>query len=140
MALKGKSTEATRAACRRWRARHPEKQKAACDSWRKRNPEKLKAFLERNRPRRNLQTRARKYGITLEALLAFMDFHDNKCDACGGIGEHIDHNHTTGEVRGLLCARCNHTIGHAKEDSDRLRQCANYLDKKVEDRLWLDAS
>lgn len=128
MALKGKSTEATRRACRKWRRLHPERQKAACDSWRERNPEKVAAALVRARPLRSLQARARKYGMTVPELEAFIAAHNGLCDACGGIGEHIDHNHTTRVVRGLLCARCNHTVGHAKEDVTRLRAVADYLE------------
>lgn len=40
----------------------------------------------------------------------------------------IDHNHTTGEVRGLLCTNCNANIIQNREDSVILRRAADYLD------------
>lgn len=39
----------------------------------------------------------------------------------------VDHNHATGEVRKLLCDRCNHLIGHAREDREVLLAAAEYL-------------
>lgn len=43
---------------------------------------------------------------------------------------HVDHNHTTGEVRGLLCNACNLTIGKAKDSPELLIAMAAYLTKK----------
>ena len=39
----------------------------------------------------------------------------------------VDHNHETGQVRGLLCARCNTAIGLLGDDPIRLQYAANYL-------------
>jgi len=39
----------------------------------------------------------------------------------------VDHNHTTGQVRGLLCYRCNVAIGMISEDLDRVYQIMDYL-------------
>ena len=41
---------------------------------------------------------------------------------------HVDHCHTTGRVRGILCARCNHALGHAADSPERLRLLASYLE------------
>ena len=41
---------------------------------------------------------------------------------------HVDHNHNTGVVRGLLCFHCNLILGHAKDESARLRAAADYID------------
>lgn len=41
----------------------------------------------------------------------------------------IDHNHTTGKIRALLCGNCNKMLGHAKEDIDILLNAAEYLKK-----------
>lgn len=40
----------------------------------------------------------------------------------------VDHNHTTGKLRGLLCDRCNHMLGHARENRDVLLSAIKYLD------------
>ena len=39
----------------------------------------------------------------------------------------VDHNHTTGEVRGLLCNDCNSLLGFAKENVEILQSAINYL-------------
>lgn len=40
----------------------------------------------------------------------------------------VDHNHTTGKIRGLLCAQCNVCIGMSHDSSEVLRRLAEYLD------------
>jgi len=39
----------------------------------------------------------------------------------------IDHCHSTGKIRGLLCANCNSAIGFAKDNTDVLNNCIKYL-------------
>jgi hypothetical protein len=45
----------------------------------------------------------------------------------GGKAFHIDHHHVTGEIRGLLCVRCNNGLGQFKEDPDVLKKAATYV-------------
>lgn len=83
----------------------------------------------------------RRYGVTLEEIEQKKKIQNNVCYICGNseyrlnintgkIRElSVDHNHKTGQVRDMLCSICNLTIGYAKESSDRLRKCADYLDK-----------
>ena len=42
---------------------------------------------------------------------------------------HIDHNHTTGEIRGMLCMSCNRGIGFLADDPQRLRAAADYIER-----------
>jgi hypothetical protein len=63
-----------------------------------------------------------------------------KCMACGRVPEearelHLDHNHDTGVVRGFLCDTCNVAIGMAGDSSERLRACADYLDR-IDGRVY----
>lgn len=45
----------------------------------------------------------------------------------------VDHNHETGEVRGLLCTRCNKAIGEMRDDPNLLRNAATYLEQHAAD-------
>lgn len=73
------------------------------------------------------------FGITwdeYESLLADQNF---RCAICGGKPRKhalaVDHDHRTGEIRGLLCSRCNHRLlGAANDDPARLRKAADYLE------------
>lgn len=73
-----------------------------------------------------------QFGITLDEYRAKESEQEGKCAICGcacptGRSLAVDHNHETGEVRGLLCANCNRAIGLLKEDPDRLLAAAAYL-------------
>jgi hypothetical protein len=51
------------------------------------------------------------------------------CLSCRDVTEKlvVDHDHESGEVRGLLCGPCNLALGHAKDDPARLVALAKYL-------------
>ena len=57
-------------------------------------------------------------------------FHEG-CEACGSRPVVLDHDHSTGLFRGLLCVRCNTCIGFSKDNPKTLRSLASYLDKNV---------
>jgi hypothetical protein len=40
----------------------------------------------------------------------------------------VDHDHKTGLVRGLLCLACNKAMGMLRDDSERIRRAADYVD------------
>ena len=71
-----------------------------------------------------------KYGLTLDQYLTIKIQQNNKCAVC--IQEKkldIDHCHTTGRIRQLLCANCNRMLGMAKENITTLTNAINYLNK-----------
>ena len=74
-----------------------------------------------------------RYGLEPEKrLLIFMD-QDGRCKICkkfvGFNAIHIDHDHETGEIRGLLCGNCNFMLGHAKDDIVTLKAAIKYLQR-----------
>lgn len=82
--------------------------------------------------------RLARFGITPSQYQEMLDAQDGVCAICerperstdkkGRIKAlAVDHNHTTGAVRGLLCANCNKGIGNLGDDVDTLIAAAAYL-------------
>jgi hypothetical protein len=69
------------------------------------------------------------YGLTLDEFNAMVEAQAGQCAICGTAEEKlvVDHNHTTGRVRSLLCHLCNAMIGCARESSEILVRAAAYL-------------
>jgi len=79
---------------------------------------------------RNAQLRY-KYGIEPEAFDAILAKQDGVCAICKKPSEerlHVDHDHKTNKVRGLLCGGCNRALGLMKDSPETLRAAAEYLD------------
>lgn len=88
--------------------------------------------------RRNLA----KYGLTLEDYNELLQRQGGHCATCDRTPEEnegrgkaagksimlaVDHNHVTGEVRGLLCWWCNLALGYLQDDPDRAERIVDYL-------------
>lgn len=81
---------------------------------------------------------SRTYGITLADFEVLHEAQGGKCAICKGPGflmrEHhktplvVDHCHTTGLVRGLLCHNCNRALGLLQDDIESLRRALIYLE------------
>lgn len=96
---------------RLWRANHPEKRRA-----------------QYNRQNVNRKLRDRK--ITHSEFLDLQKRHEGSCAICGGTsvnGLHLDHNHVTNKVRGLLCCNCNLGLGNFRDDPKLLEKAIQYL-------------
>lgn len=79
--------------------------------------------------------RIRKYGVSDHAYASMLSEQWGCCAICRTTvpGRRdkffaVDHNHTTGAVRGLLCQSCNRAIGLLKDDPSILRAAATYLE------------
>jgi len=71
-----------------------------------------------------------KYGLSRECAENLVDNRMGVCDICSEYAPlEIDHCHTRGHVRGLLCKSCNSTLGQAKDNIHRLKQCIKYLER-----------
>ncbi len=70
------------------------------------------------------------YGLSPQQFETMVIAQNGECaGGCGRPCTHVDHNHITGKVRGLLCHKCNVSIGMADEDSNRLQTLADYVRK-----------
>ena len=94
-------------------------------AWRKENLDKTRKYFIKNR-----------YGISVEEYNSMLREQMDACSICitvfpGGKRDvfYIDHDHKTGNVRGLLCRNCNLMIGYAKDDTDILREAVRYLER-----------
>ena len=95
------------------------------------------AHLDRQRPTTHAGTKKvsnrkshlkRKYGLTLEAFDELLASQGGGCAICGKPDvDNVDHDHTTGQVRGILCLNCNIAIGQLEDDEDRLARRTAYL-------------
>jgi hypothetical protein len=74
---------------------------------------------------------ATKYGLTLADVDAMMAAQSGQCAICsrtfGEVPRHIDHDHQTGKVRGLLCGGCNVALGLLQDDPTVAAAAAAYL-------------
>ena len=87
-----------------------------------------------------LEKRVKKFGITVDKYNNFVSIQNNSCAICNkpkelfeGMGNnfHIDHCHTSGKVRGLLCSNCNTGLGQFKDNIKSLENAIQYLVKNV---------
>jgi len=82
----------------------------------------------------------KKYGISLEDFNLMFLNQNNRCLICNCVMQlpkeqmgqgmdvvAIDHDHKTGQVRGLLCNSCNKGLGHFKDDKKILSKAIKYL-------------
>lgn len=87
-------------------------------------------------PERALDAKLRyRYGITLEQYLARVENQSGVCAICGrqpdeGKKLYVDHDHDTGDVRGLLCFSCNTGIARFGDDPEVLLAAIRYLEDR----------
>jgi hypothetical protein len=107
------------------------------DSYRKtykqQNPEKEKEWQAKSRLNRkdaikNYRLKSR-YGITLADVNRMLEEQGNSCKVCDtAFGKYVvDHCHSTGNVRGLLCYRCNNVLGQLNDDLYYIHKLKKYL-------------
>lgn len=104
-----------------------DKANAATKKWQESNPERM----QQNGRRRNL----RRYGLSEADYAAMLAAQAGTCAICktdtptGPGGRHfmVDHSHSTGAVRGLVCMHCNFVLGYSKESVSTLAACIEYL-------------
>ena len=106
-----------------------------------------KCRLTRNQEKRSYlqskaykaEARAKRYDLTVEELQALEEAAGHQCQICG-IHEkdapkgrlHVDHDHKSGKVRGLLCQQCNQGLGMLQDDVSLLSKAIEYLNTDSE--------
>ncbi|TAL45425.1 MAG: hypothetical protein EPN91_02105 [Salinibacterium sp.] len=124
------------------------------NAWRKRNPHWSSEYRAKNIDRFNELARIRHaadpgkacarqrewaYGISRADYEAMRSRQNDLCAICSNpetaIGRggtprllSVDHDHATGAIRALLCVSCNTALGHMKDNPERLRAAATYLE------------
>jgi hypothetical protein len=102
------------------RHKNPERYRAQRNAWNRANAEKVRAMFLRQ-----------KYGLEWAEYQRLLAMQNGKCAICQQAFSKtpcVDHDHTTGEVRGLLCKDCNISLGLMQDNPTRLRAGADYLE------------
>lgn len=102
--------------------------------WQSNNPERAKKCWKKSSKKRynREEKRLKKYNLTKEIYQELKIFSNNQCNICEQNFvpyEYIDHCHTTGKIRGLLCGKCNTAIGSMRDNPILLRKAAEYVEK-----------
>lgn len=89
------------------------------------NPQKVKSMIRE----RNLQN---LYGISTDEYQDMLERQGGVCLVCleecnRGTRLCVDHCHKTGEVRGLLCSRCNSALGNLRDDPEIIKSLLRYI-------------
>lgn len=93
--------------------------------------------MEKNRQRDRWYQRKKAYGITKQQFLEMLFAQNGVCPICKMVPKgdvekvmHVDHNHATGKIRGLLCYICNRALGLFRDSPTILKNAAQYLEER----------
>lgn len=148
-----KNIEYSRQRVKYWAKENPEKVKASRQKsreknrvknrerqseWRKEHPDYQYTWMSENKNYSKNWYLHTKYGLTLDAFNSMISGQGGKCASCGSSdwpvkGPVVDHDHETGEVRGILCHFCNAAAGLLSDSPEKLRKLADYLDRNKSD-------
>jgi ferric-dicitrate binding protein FerR (iron transport regulator) len=140
-AYRERTKEHRRDTFREWETKNREKRAAYKRELRAKKPrastpeerEKRNAYKHPERAVVDIERlRVREYGVTPERFAAMVAAQDGKCAICAKPPQgsfHVDHCHETGEVRDLLCGKCNRGLGMYHDDPRLLTRAAWYLDR-----------
>ena len=106
--------------------------------------ESQKRYRDNNKDKRKNGMLLWRFNITLEEYQVLFEAQGGVCKICNNPETAkknkseelrmlvVDHDHNTGKVRGLLCARCNVQLGHYEKTKPRTQEFENYLDEAVQ--------
>lgn len=118
-----------------WRQSPAQKVKAREDSkkFRARRPDYQKKWREAHPKARRYENYFRLYGLTKEAFDVLLASQGGRCGVCrtplaaGDKKTHVDHDHSSNRVRGILCQTCNVGIGMLGDSFEGLTAAVDYL-------------
>jgi len=134
--LRGDCKTCHAARAREWYAKNREHSIANVKRWQQANKERLQATRRKRNVLRKREIREghlrRTFGITQAEYDAMLATQGGGCAICGdvpaeGKSLHVDHDHETGRVRGLLCFKCNGGLGQFGDDVDKLNIAIQYV-------------
>lgn len=121
------------------------KLRAGNSAFREKGKEYSRLYHWNHREEVRLQKRIRRlkyeYGLTLAEFESILKSQNGLCAICGvlmtasakasknSLAVTVDHCHTTGKVRGLLCYTCNLALGLFKDSAKTLRSAMSYMEK-----------
>jgi hypothetical protein len=119
-----------------WYERNKEKATAKVKEWRQQNIDAVKKYRIDNRQKNYRQELVRKYGVEITWFDEQLKTQSNACVCCKRQFEwgnkqttpHVDHCHTTGNVRGILCNRCNTVLGLCQDNKELFTNLKRYLE------------
>lgn len=110
--------------------------------------DKFREYMKKEGPLATARSKYREtylrkaFGLTLDGFAEMVSAQSNLCAICGlpqieikrkgkktTTDLHVDHDHATGKMRGLLCYHCNTLLGHAKDQISVLESAILYLKK-----------
>jgi len=89
----------------------------------------------RNPERSSIRNRKRNFGISENGYLILLESQGSRCAICGVHVDNlkkslaVDHSHETGNIRGLLCTKCNVGLGHFQDSQALIMAAAEYLEE-----------
>jgi hypothetical protein len=102
-----------------------------------------KNYRDNNKDKRKNVMLKLKFNLTLDEYNFMLDAQSGVCKICG-MSETtkknnsdevrmlcVDHDHNTGQVRGLLCNRCNRALGHYEASKPRAQEFEKYLEEAI---------
>lgn len=123
-----------------WRIKNKEKIKKHKKEYNDAHKEERKNYLNKNKEKHTIARKKyakslkfKKYNITEEKYIEIFNKQQGCCNICGRhqnemkIALHIDHDHKTKKIRGLLCFKCNSLLGFADDNIIILTSAINYL-------------
>ncbi len=104
--------------------------------YRSKNKEQINQYGREhyNKDEERIKWLKKKYNLTPEAFDILLHNQGGVCAICktkdwGKQGPIVDHNHITGQIRGILCSICNKGIGCLQDSPTILRLATDYLEK-----------